>query len=45
MNYANDKFVTCGEYVELWDINKVKPIDKFDWGCDTIKETKFNPVE
>ena len=36
LNYKNDKFVTSGETVELWDINKIKPIEKFDWGCDTI---------
>jgi WD repeat and SOF domain-containing protein 1 len=38
-------FVTGGDGVELWDIKKSLPIERFSWGSDTITRVKFNPVE
>lgn len=38
-------FVTSGHLVELWDVNRTLPIQKFTWGDDTITACKFNKIE
>lgn len=43
--YEDTHFLTCGEGVELWDMEKSQPIEKFEWGSDTITRVKANPVE
>lgn len=43
LNQVN--FVTGGDGVELWDIKKSLPVERFHWGSDTITRVKFNPVE
>jgi WD repeat and SOF domain-containing protein 1 len=43
--YQSSNFLTCGEGVELWDLEKSQPIERFDWGSDTITKVKANPVE
>ena len=43
MNQVN--FVTGGDGLEIWDIQKAVAIDSYSWGCDTITQAKINPVE
>eukprot|EP00658_Telonema_sp_P-2_P010905 TRINITY_DN1414_c0_g1_i2.p1 TRINITY_DN1414_c0_g1~~TRINITY_DN1414_c0_g1_i2.p1 ORF type:complete len:242 (+),score=65.63 TRINITY_DN1414_c0_g1_i2:43-768(+) len=38
-------FATAGTTVELWDVNRTKPIQTFEWGDDTIRHCRFNKVE
>lgn len=38
-------FATAGSTVELWDVNRTKPIQSFEWGDDTVRHCRFNKVE
>ena len=44
-HYRNTQFVTSSEHVLLWDVNRTKPIQKFEWGDDTVAHCRFNKVE
>lgn len=39
------QFVTSGNIVEVWDVNRTKPLQKFEWGDDTVRMCRFNRVE
>lgn len=45
LSFSNTRFVTSGEKVEVWDLNKSAAVNKFSWGSDTIIKVKINPVE
>nr|CAG4648618.1 EOG090X04WU [Polyphemus pediculus] len=36
---------TCGEVCNLWEHSRAQPLKTFEWGVDTLKSVKFNPVE
>lgn len=38
-------FVTGGAQIQLWDINRSKPISNLSWGADNITTVKFNQNE
>ncbi|XP_071966100.1 DDB1- and CUL4-associated factor 13-like [Antedon mediterranea] len=38
-------FVTSGQQVDLWDINRAEPLKSFEWCTDSIHSVKFNPLE
>jgi len=38
-------FVTCGDTVDVWDYNRSQPLSSFEWGCERIITTRFNPAE
>ena len=42
---TEQQFVTCGQQLELWDINRSRPIQNFQWGDDSILACRFNKVE
>ena len=39
------QFISGGEKVHLWDIERSTPITEFGWGFDTVLKTRINPVE
>lgn len=41
----DDMFVTAGASVNLWDINRNKPISNLSWGADNMTAVKFNKTE
>lgn len=42
---SDDLFVTAGAEVNLWDINRNKPLSNLSWGADNINSVKFNKTE
>ncbi|GAV27155.1 hypothetical protein PMKS-000616 [Pichia membranifaciens] len=42
---SDDIFVTAGAEVNLWDINRNKPLSNLSWGADNITSVKFNKTE
>lgn len=44
-HWSEQKFATCGDKVDIWDVSRAAPTRTFDWGVDTIDSIKFNPVE
>ncbi|ODQ64714.1 WD40 repeat-like protein [Nadsonia fulvescens var. elongata DSM 6958] len=42
---SENKFVTGGDVIELWDTNRSKPILNLSWGADNINNVKFNQTE
>lgn len=44
-HYSDDLFVTAGAEINLWDINRNKPISNLSWGADNITSVKFNKTE
>lgn len=42
---TDDIFVTAGANINLWDINRNKPISNLSWGADNISSVKFNKTE
>jgi len=36
---------TCGEVCNLWEHSRAQPLKTFEWGVDSLKNVKFNPVE
>jgi WD repeat and SOF domain-containing protein 1 len=45
LSFNESNFVTGGDGIEYWDMQKTLPIEQFKWGCDTITKVKINPVE
>ena len=39
------KFVTAGNQLEIWDLNRSQPIQQFQWDSDPVIAVKCNPVE
>lgn len=42
---SDPTFVTGGATINLWDINRNKPISDLSWGADNITTVKFNMTE
>jgi len=40
-----DKFATCGESTQLWEMGRSVPLRTFKWGVDSIHFVKYNPIE
>lgn len=40
-----DKFVTAGDVVQLWDVKRSKPITSYSWGSDSTTTIRFNKTE
>lgn len=38
-------FATCGDSCLLWEDERNEPVQKFDWGVDTLSAIKFNPTQ
>lgn len=39
------QFISGGEKVHLWDVERSNPITEFGWGYDTVIRTRINPIE
>lgn len=44
-HWKDNKFVTCGQEVAVWDEARAEPVRTFSWGVDSVHAIKFNPVE
>lgn len=44
-HHTDDLFITAGAEINLWDINRNKPISNLSWGADNISSVKFNKTE
>jgi len=44
-HWIDPVFATSGASVKLWDENRSQPIQKLDWGVDSVTRVRFNPVE
>lgn len=40
-----DKFITAGDVVQLWDTNRSKPLANLSWGADSVNSVRFNQTE
>mmetsp|Transcript_23716 Transcript_23716/g.68564 ORF Transcript_23716/g.68564 Transcript_23716/m.68564 type:complete len:446 (+) Transcript_23716:76-1413(+) len=38
-------FVTTGDTVDVWDYNRSSPLSSFEWGCERVISSRFNPAE
>lgn len=43
--WKSDQFASSGEFVQIWNYNRSKPVHKFEWGADTILKVKYNYSE
>ena len=44
-HWTETKFATSGRLVEVWDVNRTRPIQEFEWGDETVTCVKYNKVE
>ncbi|XP_052236826.1 DDB1- and CUL4-associated factor 13-like [Dreissena polymorpha] len=42
---GHNSFATCGEQVDIWEVDRAEPVRSFTWGVDTVHAIKFNPIE
>lgn len=42
---TEDKFVTAGDVIQLWDTNRSKPLTNLSWGADSVNTVRFNQTE
>ncbi|ODV86738.1 hypothetical protein CANARDRAFT_6310 [[Candida] arabinofermentans NRRL YB-2248] len=42
---SDPTFVTGGAEINLWDINRTRPVSNLSWGADNITTVKFNKTE
>lgn len=43
--YHDTHFISGGEKVHLWDVQRSTPVAEFGWGYDTVIRTRINPIE
>merc|ERR1719326_70224 len=44
-HWQQSLLVTAGETVDVWDHHRSVPIHSFEWGCDYVLSSRFNPAE
>lgn len=44
-HYDQDMFVTGGAKINLWDVNRNRPLSDLSWGADNITTVQFNKTE
>lgn len=44
-SFGNNTFATCGQQVDIWEMDRAEPIRSFTWGVDSVHAVKFNPIE
>lgn len=44
-NWREPIYATCGQTVDIWDMERSEPTRVYKWGTDSISSVKFNPVE
>ncbi|KAL4477426.1 hypothetical protein ABPG74_002576 [Tetrahymena malaccensis] len=43
--WKGDNFVTSGGVVQVWNYERSKPVQSFEWGIDTVLKVKYNPSQ
>lgn len=43
--WSDNSFATCGQQVDIWEVDRAEPVRSFSWGVDSVHAIKFNPVE
>uniref|UniRef100_A0A7S1XXE0 Sof1-like protein domain-containing protein n=1 Tax=Phaeomonas parva TaxID=124430 RepID=A0A7S1XXE0_9STRA len=44
-HWAQSKFCTSAEAVDVWDYNRPQPVSSFAWGADAVTMARWNPAE
>jgi len=44
-SYGNSTFATCGQQVDIWEIDRAEPVRTFTWGVDSVHAVRFNQIE
>ncbi|KEG13367.1 WD40 repeat protein, predicted [Trypanosoma grayi] len=44
-HFQKSLFVTSSDVVQVWDVNRTQPLQRFSWGDDTVSSCRFNKVE
>jgi DDB1- and CUL4-associated factor 13 len=44
-HYSENRFVTAGDNVELWDSERSKSVSSLSWGADAVSAVRFNKTE
>mmetsp|Transcript_78252 Transcript_78252/g.162508 ORF Transcript_78252/g.162508 Transcript_78252/m.162508 type:complete len:445 (+) Transcript_78252:121-1455(+) len=44
-HWKKELFVTTGDTLDVWDYNRSAPLSSFEWGCDRVICSRFNPAE
>ena len=44
-HWSKNWFATAGGNVEIWDLNRTRPVQSFNWGDDLVYDCAFNKVE
>jgi WD repeat and SOF domain-containing protein 1 len=44
-NWHDNTFATAGHELQVWDVNRTRPIQSFTWGDETLTCVKYNKVE
>nr|XP_002121570.1 DDB1- and CUL4-associated factor 13 [Ciona intestinalis] len=44
-HWTDSIYATCGQSVDIWNMERSEPVRVYKWGMDSIQSVKFNPVE
>eukprot|EP00913_Durusdinium_trenchii_P000299 g273.t1 len=44
-HWQKKMFVTVGDTVDVWDYSRSTPVSSFEWGCERVITSRFNPAE
>lgn len=44
-HWEDDRFVTCGATLDVWDGARNEPVHTFKWGADSVTSVQYNPAE
>eukprot|EP00796_Vickermania_ingenoplastis_P005402 gene5402-3889_t len=44
-HYKKTLFATSSDVVNVWDINRTQPLQRFSWGDDTVTCCRYNKIE
>uniref|UniRef100_H2Z0S1 Sof1-like protein domain-containing protein n=1 Tax=Ciona savignyi TaxID=51511 RepID=H2Z0S1_CIOSA len=44
-HWTEATYATCGQTVDIWNLERAEPIRVYKWGMDSVNSVRFNPVE
>ncbi|KAF8820357.1 Sof1 family domain-containing protein [Cardiosporidium cionae] len=44
-HWHRSSFVSSGDTVDVWDYHRSAPVQTFEWGCEKVMMSRFNPSE
>ncbi|CAH1772969.1 unnamed protein product [Owenia fusiformis] len=44
-HWRDNVFATCGQQVDIWNVDRAEPVRTFTWGVDSISHIKYNHIE